>query len=209
MTLIHGNPLRITCPFFWGEGGIESLANSPHKWSLMWSFDVSIVVSFNNLLNKQSSCRSFETFSGSYNLSKLCMKFLVNISKDLKLNQNCTSITKDIVQTTKAIHWNTWLDGYYANFTMFLLDYCLDSKVHEANMGPTWVLWAPDGPHVGPMSFAIRIRKILDGRDCIDYTYLIFAKWHHKICSQLVQIMAGRLFGTKPSHHQSTLILIE
>ena len=25
-----------------------------------------------------------------------------------------------------------------------------DSKVHGANMGPTWVLLAPDGPHVGP-----------------------------------------------------------
>ena len=24
-----------------------------------------------------------------------------------------------------------------------------DSKVHAANMGPTWVLSAPDGPHVG------------------------------------------------------------
>ena len=32
-----------------------------------------------------------------------------------------------------------------------------DSKVHEANMGPTWVLSAPDGPHVGPMSLAIRV----------------------------------------------------
>ena len=27
-----------------------------------------------------------------------------------------------------------------------------DSKVHGANMGPTWVLSAPDGPHVGPMN---------------------------------------------------------
>ena len=32
-----------------------------------------------------------------------------------------------------------------------------DSKVHGANMGPTWVLSAPDGPHVGPMNFAIRV----------------------------------------------------
>ena len=24
-----------------------------------------------------------------------------------------------------------------------------DSKVHGANMGPTWVLSAPGGPHVG------------------------------------------------------------
>ena len=31
-----------------------------------------------------------------------------------------------------------------------------DSKVHEANMGPTRVLSASDGPHVGPMNLAIR-----------------------------------------------------
>ena len=30
-----------------------------------------------------------------------------------------------------------------------------DSKVHGANKGPTWVLSAPDGPHVGPMDLAI------------------------------------------------------
>ena len=31
-----------------------------------------------------------------------------------------------------------------------------DSKIHGANMGPTWVLSAPDGPHVGPTNLAIR-----------------------------------------------------
>ena len=30
-----------------------------------------------------------------------------------------------------------------------------DSKVHGANMGPTWALLAPDGPHVGPINLAI------------------------------------------------------
>ena len=30
-----------------------------------------------------------------------------------------------------------------------------DSEIHEANMGPTWVLSAAGGPHVGPMNFAI------------------------------------------------------
>ena len=30
-----------------------------------------------------------------------------------------------------------------------------DSKVHGANMGPTWVLSAPDGSHVGPMNLDI------------------------------------------------------
>ena len=32
-----------------------------------------------------------------------------------------------------------------------------DSKVHGDNMGPTWVLSAPDGPHVGPMNRALRL----------------------------------------------------
>ena len=30
-----------------------------------------------------------------------------------------------------------------------------NSKVHGTNMGPTWVLSAPDGPHVGPVNFDI------------------------------------------------------
>ena len=32
-----------------------------------------------------------------------------------------------------------------------------DSKVHGANMGPTWVPSAPDGPHIGPMNLSIRV----------------------------------------------------
>ena len=34
---------------------------------------------------------------------------------------------------------------------------CPDSKVHGANMGPTWALSVPGGPHVGPMNLAIRV----------------------------------------------------
>ena len=32
-----------------------------------------------------------------------------------------------------------------------------DSKVHGVNMGTTWVLSAPDGPHVRPMNLAIKV----------------------------------------------------
>ena len=34
-----------------------------------------------------------------------------------------------------------------------------DSKVHGANMRPTWALSAPDGPHVGPMNLTIRVNQ--------------------------------------------------
>ena len=30
-----------------------------------------------------------------------------------------------------------------------------DDKIYGTNMGPTWVLSAPDGPHVDPMNLAI------------------------------------------------------
>ena len=32
----------------------------------------------------------------------------------------------------------------------------LDSKVDGANMGPTWILLAPDEPYVGPINLATR-----------------------------------------------------
>ena len=33
----------------------------------------------------------------------------------------------------------------------FILNVYPYRKVHGANMGPTWVLPVPDGPHIGPM----------------------------------------------------------
>ena len=44
-----------------------------------------------------------------------------------------------------AFCWNARLLGYP------------DSKIHGANIWPTWVLSAPDGPHVGPMNLAFRV----------------------------------------------------
>ena len=46
-------------------------------------------------------------------------------------------------------------------YIYFVLILYPDSKAHGANMGPTWVLLAPDGPHVGPMNLAIREHNII------------------------------------------------
>ena len=45
------------------------------------------------------------------------------------------------------------------SFAVLFRPKCLnipDNKVHGANIGPTWVLSAQDGPHVGPMNLVIR-----------------------------------------------------
>ena len=49
-----------------------------------------------------------------------------------------------------------------------------DNKVHGANMGPTWVLSAPDGPHVGPMNLAIRVNMQLN----VHCVCLHYAPWN-------------------------------
>ena len=45
---------------------------------------------------------------------------------------------------------------FYQHILAYVTSSNPDSKVHGFNMGPTWVLSAPDGPHVGPMNLAIR-----------------------------------------------------
>ena len=42
----------------------------------------------------------------------------------------------------------------------YTIDISPDSKVHGANMGPTWVLSAPDGSPVGPANLAIWVNFI-------------------------------------------------
>ena len=41
-------------------------------------------------------------------------------------------------------------------WVQYLTEVVPDSKVHGANMGPTWVLLTPDGPHVGPVNLVIQ-----------------------------------------------------
>ena len=49
-----------------------------------------------------------------------------------------------------------------------------DSKIHGANMGPTWLLWAPGGSHVSPMNLAIRVPNIAS--HLIKTNWLLFCK---------------------------------
>ena len=41
----------------------------------------------------------------------------------------------------------------------YVRSYYPESKVHGANMRPSWVLSAPGGPHIGPMNLAITVSK--------------------------------------------------
>ena len=63
-----------------------------------------------------------------------------------------------------------------------------DSKVHGANMGPTWVLPAPDGPHVGPMNFAIMV-------ECLQYIMANFTSFMHSALVLMMRTLIVRFMG--------------
>ena len=54
-----------------------------------------------------------------------------------------------------------------------------DSKIHGTNMGPTWIMSAPDGPHLGPMNLAIRVANEISWKMCnlVVSMSLLFC-WH-------------------------------
>ena len=63
---------------------------------------------------------------------------------------------KMVIQSDKASMAILYMSNCYR-----ILDPFPDSKVHGANMGPTGVLSALDGPHVGPMNLAIRVHMYI------------------------------------------------
>ena len=80
-----------------------------------------------------------------------------------------------------------------------------DSKVHGANMGPTWVLWAPDGHHVGPMNLAIRVLRIWETIDHIIRTLHCFrcTLWTgvaHLLFTVAIGCLANVNDGTQVDH---------
>ena len=100
-------------------------------------------------------------------------------------------------QTSQRYRWNLGLDKYYYPTLSWTCNYLSvlhinnlllkpikshypDSKVHGANMGPTWVLSAPDGSHVGPMNLAIRITIQLVFWKCD----IIVGSWYVKLRRQ-------------------------
>ena len=106
---------------------------------------------------------------------------------------------KKTPSSNKLLHkWRWWNETYEMPTCLnhsWVINIYPDNKVHGANMGPTWVLSAPDGPHVGPMNLAIR--GMLPCSHCWGYypgtlscsqvwaTHLKF--WHLKMKSMGVQ----------------------
>ena len=70
---------------------------------------------------------------------------LLVLSNSITYTRHCSTLLINWNIVLVPVKWFWTICGYS------------DSKVHGANMGPTWALSAPNGPHVGPKNLAIRV----------------------------------------------------
>ena len=79
-----------------------------------------------------------------------------------QLQYGAVNFHKDPHKIHPMFHPNGWAMGFLLWLQTLIVicsDRCNkipDSKVNGAKTRPTWILLAPDGPHVGPMNLAIR-----------------------------------------------------
>ena len=107
----------------------------------------------------------------------------------------------------------TWLDNWDNGVTSFFSQsiwYDMNnpvSKVHGANMGPTWVLSVPDGPHDGPMNLAIWEEKLF-----CDITYGVYCRQYveiHCSLSKFRRALILHLWSKEPNSTQWIMYPLE
>ena len=79
---------------------------------------------------------------------------------------------------------------------MTLIEESPESKVHGANMGPTWVLSSPDGPHVGSKNLAIRLNSYYILITKNNYQLANAVKINGGNCAKVSQLQHGYMCTT-------------
>ena len=124
---------------------INRMNNAINVIVRMWHFAVQTTFKTKLILIQTWCMRILRSMSLVTNSNSCCWKSLSEIIHS-RVN---TGINHSVATIACAI--NSVLPHYYYY-------YYPDSKVHGANVGPTWVLSAPDWPHVGHIYLALRVR---------------------------------------------------
>ena len=86
---------------------------------------------------------------------RTCGTCIRKISVEISFYQSWKCVGKLYLQISLDFPSGQWADWIFCVERLPWKLVIRDSKVHGANMGPTWVLSAPGGSHVGPMNLAI------------------------------------------------------
>ena len=109
-----------------------------------------------SLFQYHSACQCSNT--GEYAYREFIKNWLYNQKKAQKQNKTNKLRNKQKNNSNMCMFYSVLVLN-----AQLLSPYCShpDSKVHGTNMGPTWILSAPVGPHVGPMNLAIKADMLI------------------------------------------------
>ena len=96
-------------------------------------------------------------FHGSLNVMA-CFKFCMDqfcCKSDERKKEIHIKLIKSVGEKL-LVKWASDSGQYRAPLSSWTKQYA-NSEIHGGNMGPTLVLSAPDGPHIGPMNLGIRV----------------------------------------------------
>ena len=118
-----------------------------HLWRPfnIWHHDMKMVLTLLAL------CEGTRGFSSSSTVLTTLIRLKISVMKKFYYRALVTPLPDPHLCT--VWYWHLKGQDGYSQWLMRHTD--PDSKVQGANMGPIWVLSAPDGPHVGPMNLAI------------------------------------------------------
>ena len=124
--------------------------NSPRKQD--WYITIII-------LNGDPICISTNTLDSVWQILTYCLTCTEVLLKWRLFHHN-----KAIASESNQLHLHWCSFDYCVHYSVYLAYPAAvairsirpDSEVHGANTGPTWVLSAPDGAHVGPTNLAVR-----------------------------------------------------
>ena len=182
-----------SCPHFWPSGGQKLTENRGFR-----NFSRKLFLRFPNFLYQLQPryLPYHDTLVGRVMPKFFSNKFFLNDShqcsyhNDLRIGLFVGYFLMGWVLIRAGVYCpHLWAQlvysGYYysdlipASISVQLVPILPDNKVHMANMGPTWVLSAPGGPHVGPMNFAIRVSTVESHYSLVQCNMIMY-----KICQR-------------------------
>ena len=154
------------CPTLWNTHNERSWGFSKRLTNMLCRVCVNDVIYFyiDHFIHDSEDCWQLTSFSAYFHCQvsyKIPYPF-----------PNCNSCNVEVWEWKIISPKLYWACGYLSMLGLKLLlvlqrdprsmNPYPDSKVHGAKMGPTWVLSAPDGPHVDPMNLAIMVAMVQD-----------------------------------------------
>ena len=130
---------------------------SPCNCRMFWeNARINNPLDFTNIPISKAKMKLFWILQITYRNHMWYLATALPLTSSLSYNQCCTLVIVAVAVSLETVRNSPTFPQYDTRARLACGENIPVSKVHGVNMGPTWVLSAPNWPHVGPMNLATR-----------------------------------------------------